>query len=68
MTSNRWINKAQTIGVKFVNPGDEGIAAESIIDATALIAELEPHLKAAEPSNRQRWPTTRERDPAGGRR
>ena len=38
----------EMVGVKFVNPGDEGIAAESIIDANALIAELEPHLKPAE--------------------
>lgn len=37
------------VGVKFVNPGDEGIAAESIIDANALIAQLEPHLKPPEP-------------------
>ena len=40
----------EMIGVKFVNPGDEGIAAESIIDAKALIAELEPHLKAPAPA------------------
>ncbi len=40
----------EMIGVKFVNPGDEGIAAESIIDANALIAQLEPHLKPPEPS------------------
>ena len=39
------------IGVKFVNPGDEGITADSIIDANALIAQLEPHLKPPEPSN-----------------
>lgn len=39
----------EMVGVKFVNPGDEGIAAESIIDANALIAALEPHLKAPVP-------------------
>ena len=40
----------EMIGVKFVNPGDDGIAAELIIDANTLIAELEPHLKAPEPA------------------
>lgn len=41
----------EMIGVKFVNPGDEGITADSIIDANALIAQLEPHLKPPAPSN-----------------
>ena len=41
----------EMIGVKFVNPGDEGITADSIIDANALIAQLEPHLKLPAPSN-----------------
>lgn len=40
----------ELMGVKFVNPGDEGIAAESIIDANTLIAELEPRLKAPAPN------------------
>lgn len=40
----------ETMGVKFVNPGDEGIAAESIIDASTLIADLEPRLTPPTPA------------------